>query len=405
MQTKMIKNRDIIVVGIQPWDIEIGSNCKNIAMEFAKHNRVLYVNGPLDRKSEHSEKNTNKVKKRLRVINGEEPALSKIDENLWTMYPKFVAESINWMKPNFVFDYFNFRNGKKFAKSIDDGIKELGFKDCIIFNDSSMFLGLHLKQFLSPALYVYYIRDYLVKFDYWRRHGERTEPRLVEKADLVVNNSLLYTEYAKQWNTNSFMVGQGCDTSVFNDENIPIAVAEDLKDIPKPIIGYVGSLTNLRLSTEIIGHMAKSRPNWSIVLVGPEDEGFKKSDLHGIKNVYFLGSRDESELPSYIKGFDVAMNPQLVNEVTLGNYPRKIDEYLTMGKPTLATATKAMEYFKDNTYLGTTKEDYVILAEKALAEDSPELQKQRRACGTSHSWETNVSEIYKYIELTEQKKC
>jgi len=30
----MIKNRDIVIVGLQPWDIEIGSNCKNIAIEF-----------------------------------------------------------------------------------------------------------------------------------------------------------------------------------------------------------------------------------------------------------------------------------------------------------------------------------------------------------------------------------
>jgi hypothetical protein len=35
---------DIIVTGLQPWDVEIGSNCKNIAIEFAKNNRVLYVN-------------------------------------------------------------------------------------------------------------------------------------------------------------------------------------------------------------------------------------------------------------------------------------------------------------------------------------------------------------------------
>ena len=37
----MIKNRDIVVFGIQAWDIEIGSNCKNIALEFAKNNRVF----------------------------------------------------------------------------------------------------------------------------------------------------------------------------------------------------------------------------------------------------------------------------------------------------------------------------------------------------------------------------
>ena len=36
--------RDIVIIGIQAWDIEIGSNCKNIALELSKTNRVLYVN-------------------------------------------------------------------------------------------------------------------------------------------------------------------------------------------------------------------------------------------------------------------------------------------------------------------------------------------------------------------------
>ena len=63
----MIENQDIVVIGIQAWDIEIGSNCKNIATEFAKKNRVLYVNPPLDRISIYREKGTDKIKKRIRV--------------------------------------------------------------------------------------------------------------------------------------------------------------------------------------------------------------------------------------------------------------------------------------------------------------------------------------------------
>lgn len=42
-------NKDIIIVGQQAWDTDIGSNCKNIALEMSKNNRVLYVNSPLDR--------------------------------------------------------------------------------------------------------------------------------------------------------------------------------------------------------------------------------------------------------------------------------------------------------------------------------------------------------------------
>ena len=400
----MIKGKDIIVVGIQAWDIEIGSNCKNISVEMNRENRVLYVNSPLDRVSKFKERNTEKIKKRLRMKAGKELNLVSIGPNMWTLYPKATTESINWLGSKTVFDFMNRMNGNKFANDIKVAIETLGFKDYILFNDSSMFLGQYLREFLQPKFYVYYMRDYLTKNPYWKKHGIRLEPKLIKNADLVVNNSTLYAEYGSQFNKHSYMVGQGCDTSLFNDLERTIVASKDFENLPKPIIGYVGFLSSRRLSIEIIEHMAITKPQWSIVLVGPEDDNFKASNLHNLKNVHFLGSKDSSELPNYIKGFDVAINPQLINDATIGNYPRKIDEYLAMGKPTLASATKAMEYFKEFTYLGVTKEDYVELAEKALNENTEALEMKRRAYGTSHSWANNVKEIYKYIALVAKEK-
>lgn len=400
----MIKGKDIVIVGIQAWDIEIGSNCKNIALEMSRYNRVLYVNSPLDRISKFKERKTEKIKKRLRIKSGKEDDLVNIDKNLWTLYPKTTIESINWIGSKGIFDFVNRMNGKKFTNDIKIAIETLGFKDFILFNDSSMFLGQYLKELLQPKIYVYYMRDYLTKNPYWKKHGVRLEPKLIKNADLVVNNSTLYAEYGSQFNKHSYMVGQGCDTSLFNDLERNIVASKDFEGLAKPIIGYVGFLSSRRLSIEIIEHLAITKPAWSIVLVGPEDDNFKASNLHNLKNVHFLGSRDSSELPNYIKGFDIAMNPQLINDATIGNYPRKIDEYLAMGKPTLASATKAMDYFKDYTYLGVTTDDYVALAEKALKENTEDLEMKRRAYGTSHSWENNVKEIYKYIELVAQEK-
>jgi glycosyltransferase involved in cell wall biosynthesis len=399
-----MKGKDIIIIGIQSWDIEIGSNCKNIAIEMAKNNRVLYVNAPLDRISRWKERNSHKIKKRLKVKSGKEPDLIEIENNLWNLFPKSMIESINWMKNPGFFDYFNKHNAKLFARDIKSAIQRLGFNDFILFNDSSMFLGLYLKELIQPLMYVYYMRDYLTKNPYWKIHGVRIEPQLIKIADLVVNNSILYAEYGAQFNPHSYMVGQGCDTALFNNELRTIEVPDDLKSIKRPILGYVGYLSSRRLSIEIIEYLAQARRDWSIVLVGPEDDQFKVSTLHQMSNVYFLGSRDSSVLPNYIQGFDIAINPQQINDSTIGNYPRKIDEYLAMGKPTLASATKAMEYFKVYTYLGTTKDDYVRLAEIAMLEDNNERQAQRRAFGTSHSWENNVNEIYKFIESVAKEK-
>jgi len=62
-----------------------------------------------------------------------------------------------------------------------------------------------------------------------------------------------------------------------------------------------------------------------------------------------------------------------------------------------------MEYFKEHTYLGETPEDYVALIEKALEENNHALEELRRTFGLSHSWENNVHEIYKCIDLVQQE--
>jgi len=397
----MIIGRDIIIIGIQPWDIEIGSNCKNIAEEMSKTNRVLYVNSPLDRNTKKNQASEERIKRRIRISKKEEDDLVQLNKNMWNLFPRQQIESINWLPDGKLYDFINKRNNRKFSEDIKSAITRLNFKDFIIFNDSNMFTGLHQKQLLKPKTYVYYMRDYLTKNPYWRKHGLRLEPKLIASSDVVVNNSTLYAEYGKQFNKHSYMVGQGCDVSLFKDNDGSIAIPDDMKPFKSPIIGYVGFLSSRRLDIDLLIFMAKQKPEWSIVLVGPEDDKFQESELHQINNVHFLGSRDSSELPSYIKAFDIAMNPQLINDATIGNYPRKIDEYLAMGKPTIGSATKAMDYFKDYTYLATTHQEWVEAIEKALKEDSEELQKARISCGTSHSWENNVKEIFKYVEAFE----
>jgi glycosyltransferase involved in cell wall biosynthesis len=310
-------------------------------------------------------------------------------------------ESISRIKNNFLFDILNKRNNKIFAKEIQFAIQELGFKDIILFNDSDMLRSFYLKELLNPKLYIYYTRDNLISMDYWKVQGARIEPLHMKKADFVVANSTYLARLALQYNKKSYYVGQGCDITAFNPKEIqetPI----DIKDISKPIIGYIGALLTVRLDINIITYIAKNRKDWNIVLVGPEDEDFKRSELHNMNNVYFLGNKIGEDLPAYLKAFDVAINPQKLNPLTIGNYPRKIDEYLAMGKITVATKTEAMSVFAEHTYLAENKEEYVQLIEKALQENSKEKEKQRILFSQEHTWENNVKAIYTRIEEFEK---
>lgn len=395
MNQELITNRDFIIVGQQAWDVEIGSNCKNIALELSKHNRVLYVNPPLDRITQYRNKNDEKVIKRKRIIRGEEKNLIQIQRNLWNLYPNCILESINWIKSHYVFDLINRINNIRYAKSITEATAFLEFKDCILFNDNDIFKSFYLKDLLKPAVSIYYSRDFMLGTDYWKYHGEQLEPTLISKSDICLANSYHLTNYCKKYNPNSFFVGQGCDLSLFTSakqQDLP-----DLENLPKPLIGYVGALSSPRLDIELLVFIAQSKPDWSIVLIGPEDDGFLESALHQIKNIHFLGLKEASVLPIYINKLDVCMNPQLVNEITIGNYPRKIDEYLALGKPVVAIATDGMQMFKDHTYLAENKEQYLEMIQLALDENTENKQQERIKFAFSHSWENSVQKIYSAI--------
>jgi len=392
----LIAGRDIVIVGQQPWDEGIGSNCRNIALEFSKHNRVLYVNSALNRFTLLRDKAETRIQKRMAVIRGKEKGLVPVQANLWNLYPSCITESINKIKLRPLYDLLNKRNNRLFAASIRAAIDELGFKQIILFNDNDIFGSFYLKELLRPAVSIYYSRDYMLGAAYWKYHGEKLEPLLIAKSDLCVANSTYLAGYCRQYNPRSFDVGQGCELDMFThltDRSVPV----DMPGIRRPVVGYVGVLQSIRLDIDLLAYIAEQRPAMSFVLVGPEDEAFRNSRLHAISNIHFLGPREPRALPAYINAFDVCLNPQVVSQVTIGNYPRKIDEYLAMGKPVVATATEAMSIFAPYTYLATSKEAYLQLIDKAIKEDSPALQTQRIAFAASHTWENSVNNIYMAI--------
>lgn len=392
----ILENRDIVIVGQQAWDTEIGSNCKNIALEFSKRNRVLYVNHPLDRITKYRRKSDIKVKNRLEVINGNKDGLVKIKDNLYTLYPDCLIESINWISNENLFDFFNKINNRRLSKSVRNAIEKIEFSDFILFNDSDIFRSFYLKELLKPIVSVYYSRDNMVATDYWRKHGLVWEPKIIAKSNLCVANSEYLKKYCQTYNENSFYVGQGCDFELFEKHN-PNELVQEMISLTGPVIGYVGVLTSARLDIELIHNIASDRPQWNIVLVGPEDDDFKNSLLHNLPNVHFMGPKPIEDLPKYIGAFDVCINPQRLNDLTIGNYPRKIDEYLAMGKPTVATKTESMDAFKEYVSLVDNHFEYISAIEDLLKTNSLELMESRKKFAFSHTWENSVKLIYDAI--------
>jgi teichuronic acid biosynthesis glycosyltransferase TuaH len=399
-----IKGRDIVMVGLQPWYFKTGCNAKNIANLLALHNRVLYVNVPIKRNAYYAKEPDPKLLPHIELRRAGGEPLQQLGQNLWEFYPESLIESVNWLPSTAAFRLLDHVNNRRFAANIRAAMKTLGFSNIILFNDNDIYNGFYLKELLKPSVYIYYFRDWLQGFSYWKKHATILEPELIRKSDVVLTNSLWFNQYSAGINPRTYYMGQGCDFDHFDPQKIAPTPPEDITPIPRPIIGYIGALDSERLSIDTIVLIAKSDPSWSIALVGPEDDAFLQSPLHQIPNVHFLGRKPFEQLASYVNTFDVCINPQQKNEITRGNYPLKIDEYLAMGKPVVATRTVAMELFKEHTFLANQPEDYPGLIQQALETNTAEEMRERIRFARTHSWENCMIPFYQSIIDFERQK-
>ena len=385
---RFIKNRDIILFSLQPWNSQIAFNLKDLAYELARYNRILFIDRANDRKT------ILKSKFSAKQFDPEMPkSLETVGNDFWVLHPKSLMESGNW-SPNYkLFDFFNRINNRRLALEIKSVIQKLAFNDILFINDNDFFRGLYLKTLLPISVYIFYLRDFLTAQPYFIKFGPRCEKEIIAKADLVVANSTWLAEYAGRWNQRTAYIGQGCNLSSFNRNLLP--EPSDLKSVPKPVIGYFGAITGMRLDEALLLHIAASMPEMSLVLVGPVDEQFEKSRLRLMNNVFFLGAKNPEQSADYIRHFTICINPQLVNQLTIGNYPRKIDEYLAAGKPVIATATEAMDMFRHQVMLCNTMTEYITAIRKAIEDPfftSAEAMRRRVEFASTHSWE-NVAGV------------
>ncbi|MFM2363534.1 MAG: hypothetical protein RLZZ316_2436, partial [Bacteroidota bacterium] len=401
LNTTMITGRDFVIINPQSWQTDVSGNSRNIALALAAHNRVLFCNPPIDRSHLIKRKDDRFIQEHLQLTgNRKQIHIKKLGENLWNLFPTAVAESVRWM-PHGMFNVFNKINNQRFATDIKAALAELGFSNIIILNDTEMFKGFYLKEMLQPDLYMYYSKDYMLDVPFWMKHGRKLEPALMRKTDLGVANSTYLRDLYKKQNPNAYYIGQGTNLQVF-DVYKQREIPADLKNIPHPIVGYVGALTTLRIDPEVLKTIAVEMPDWSLVLVGPWNETFPKEALAQYKNIYFLDRKPLEQLPDYITGFDVCINPQLINPTTIGNYPLKVDEYLAMGKPVVASATEGMKMFEAYSFLAATPQHYPPLIRKAHEENNAGIRERRIEFARSHTWENCALAIYDAIEKTYQ---
>lgn len=220
---------------------------------------------------------------------------------------------------------------------------------------------------LGESEIVYYCVDEYTAFTGVANGLREIEIELFEKADLVIVSAEKLLETKKGYNKKTFLIRHGTDWNHFHkalsDET---KVPDEIADLPKPVIGFHGLLADW-IDYQLIKKVAEHFAHGSIVLIGKiaGDAMQKSKILSEVPNVHFLGRKFYSELPAYCKGFDVAINPFVINELTLAANPLKVREYLAAGLTTVSTDIPEIRDL-ENCLVGTDAPSFIRRLEEAL---------------------------------------
>jgi glycosyltransferase involved in cell wall biosynthesis len=221
----------------------------------------------------------------------------------------------------------------------------------------------------------------------------RMEEELLRKADaVIVSAQRLYASKAPL-NPRTALVRHGVDFDHFRTAcGGETRVPDEIARLPKPLIGYFGLIGQDWVDIPLLEHVARRFAHGSLVMLGKVTADV--SALARLPNVHLLGRKPYASLPGYCKGFDVALIPFPVSEVTLNANPLKAREYLAAGLPVVSTPIPEVEVL-GQCRIGGTPEQFAAEIEAALRNPGPSAA--RSDTMREHSWQARLDEVVGHL--------
>ncbi len=225
------------------------------------------------------------------------------------------------------------------------------------------------------------------------------EKNLSEQANTVFATAIGLYDTLAEYNENAVMLPNGVNFEHFNRAaNETFEIPSDMKDIKHPIMGFVGMLQEC-IDYDKIELIAKSRPDWSVVLIGKPLPGVNLDHLKQYKNIHFLGMKKYDELPAYIQNFDVCLNVFRDGNLSRDVSPLKFYEYLATGKPVVSTPQPEQVLgYSDAVYIARGSADFIAKCEEAMGEPDDEKRSLRITYARACSWDARVREMEEILK-------
>jgi len=195
---------------------------------------------------------------------------------------------------------------------------------------------------------------------------------------------------------NVYWIPNGVDNKHYNKKFS--LINRDISDIPKPIIGYIGVVQE-KVDFKLLEYIADNNLDKSLVIIGPvwTEQEKAKEELSQKKNVFFLGYKKYNEALQYIQQFNVGIIPHKTAGFSATTNPMKMYEYLSCGKPVVATSNIGTENVADMISVAKDYESFNKAINEALEKDNTDAQEKRKEFVKKFSWFNTVSKMLDLI--------
>jgi glycosyltransferase involved in cell wall biosynthesis len=240
---------------------------------------------------------------------------------------------------------------------------------------------------------VYYVTDSLE--DLPGADIERTrrwEQAQLEAADVVVACSLPLCEQLRARGAEPVYLPHACDDDALAE---PGPVPAELADLPRPIVGYVGSL-NFRIDVTLLEAARRAAAGGTLVVVGgafgppPSTEAAAFLAQPG---VVATGHRGPEVLPSYLAALDVGLVPYSLEPFNRKSFPIKVLQYLAAGAAVVSTANGATDELGAAVTVADDPDAFEAAVRNALASNDPAARAARHQVASSRRWDANVARL------------
>ena len=199
-------------------------------------------------------------------------------------------------------------------------------------------MALNFSRHLRPALTIYDCMDELSLFKGAPAKLQELEKELISRADLIFTGGQTLYESKRNGHDNVYLFPSSIDAPHFGQARQRQSDPSDQANIPHPRLGFFGVIDE-RMDLDLIGEIARLRPDWHLVILGPVVK-IESESLPHLPNIHYLGLKKYDQLPLYLANWDIALLPFALNDSTRFISPTKIPEYLAGGKPVVSTPIK-----------------------------------------------------------------